>query len=78
MIRKSRIGKGIHHYPHKLWISLCMDSRGMGFVREMQGSARDGEKNTILAKRMKINRLSVKHCKNTQVSDRSGRGIAKR
>jgi hypothetical protein len=37
MIRKLRIDKGIQHYPHKLWISLCMDSFGRGFVREMQG-----------------------------------------
>jgi hypothetical protein len=37
MTRKSRIAKGIRHYPHKLWVSLCMDAPALGFAREMQG-----------------------------------------
>ena len=37
MTRKWRIAKGIHDYPHKLWISLCMNACAKDFVREMQG-----------------------------------------
>lgn len=37
---KSRIGKGIGIYPHKLWISLCMTVGDGATMLENQGFAR--------------------------------------